>query len=392
MTDGDRLERLLDALDARGSGARVQRHAVRVARAPGRVNLIGEHTDYNLGYVLPAAISLDTWIASVPRDDGRVVISSLQEDGEYEFDVADPGTPQGTWRDYIAGVATTLSTRGVATRAVTAVVDSNVPVGSGLSSSAALELAGAWTLSEAVPPPLPRMELAQAAQQAENEYVGVQCGLMDQFASSFGTAGCALLLDCRSLDHETVPLPSGLRLVAIDTRSPHKLGTSEYNARREQCERAAAALASRYPTVASLRDATPEMLSSASDLLDEETLRRCTHVVNENERVLLAVAALRAGDLESVGRLFTESHASLRDLYEVSSPDLDALVEIAAEVPGVIGARMTGGGFGGCTVNLVRDEAVDALCAKVRREFPERAGRDPGVYVVDAVSGAGVVL
>ena len=390
MVDESRLERLFDALGA-SAGARVVPDDVRVARAPGRVNLIGEHTDYNLGYVLPAAISLETWIASVPRDDGRVMVSSLQQPGEYEFDVGAPGGPQETWRDYVAGVASVLGTLGVPLRGVTAVIDSEVPVGAGLSSSAALELAAAWTVSATVPPPLPQMELAKAAQRAENEYVGVQSGLMDQFASSFGRAGHALLLDCRTFDYHEIPLPQGTRLVAIDTRSPHSLATSEYNARREQCERGAALLATRHPGVRTLRDVTPGMLRDAGDLLDDETLRRCRHVVEENERVIAAGNALADGQLDLLGQLFAASHASLRDLYNVSSPDLDALVEIATEVPGVIGARMTGGGFGGCTVNLVRDYAVEHLRAAVTTEFPKRAGREPGFYVVDAVDGAGLV-
>ena len=390
MADGSRLKRMLDALGT-AVGARVLRDDVRVARAPGRVNLIGEHTDYNLGYVLPAAISLETWIASVPRDDSRVVVSSLQEPGEYAFDVDAPGAPEETWRDYVAGVASVLGTLGVPLRGVTAVIDSEVPVGAGLSSSAALELAAAWTVSATVPPPLPQMELAQAAQRAENKYVGVQSGLMDQFASSFGRAGHALLLDCRTFDFHEIPLPRGTRLVAIDTRSPHSLATSEYNARREQCERGAALLATRHPGVRSLRDVTAGMLRDAGDLLDPETLRRCRHVVEENERVIAAGNALAGGQLELLGQLFAASHASLRDLYNVSSPDLDALVEIASDVPGVIGARMTGAGFGGCTVNLVRDDAIEPLREAVTTEFPKRAGREPGFYVVDAVNGAGLV-
>jgi galactokinase len=381
--DSERVERLLEALDARDD--------VRIVRAPGRVNLIGEHTDYNNGFVMPAAISLDTWIASRPRNDGQVRVTSLQQPGDFTFEAANPGRPAGAWRDYIAGVATVLNGRGVALRGVTAVVDSNIPVGAGLSSSAALELAAAWTLSANVPPPLRPLDLARAAQQAENEYVGVQCGLMDQFASASGVAGHALLLDCMTLDYHAIPLPPDLTLVAIDTRTPHKLSASEYNVRRAQCERGAALLATRHPGVRSLRDVTDGMLRDAGDLLDAETLRRCRHVVEENERVLAAGNALANGELWKVGQLFAASHASLRDLYEVSSPELDLLVEIATNVPGVIGARMTGAGFGGCTVNLVERGAVGALREAVESEYPRRAGRDAGYYIVDAVDGAGVV-
>jgi galactokinase len=341
--------------------------------------------------VLPAAISLETWIASVASDDGRVRLASMQEESEHAFELRDPGPPTGEWRDYVAGVARVLGERGVALRGVSAVVDSTIPPGSGLSSSAALELAAAWSLSADVPPPLEPMELARAAQQAENEYVGVQSGLMDQFASTHGVAGAALLLDCRSLDFRPVSLPAGLRLVAIDTRSPHRLGSSEYNARRAQCELGVARLAARYDEVRSLRDVTPRMLADAADLLDAETLRRCAHVVHENQRVLDAVDALHAGDLESVGRLLAESHASLRELYEVSSAELDALVEIASGVDGVVGARMTGAGFGGCTVNLVHDDAVERLQAAIDADYPRLTGRQAELYVVDTVGGAGVV-
>jgi galactokinase len=383
-----RVERLLSRLaDLSGKAA----SEPRLVRAPGRVNLIGEHTDYNLGWVLPAAISVETWVASQPRVDRRVRLLSLQEQAAYELDLDAPGPARGEWGDYVAGVATTLAADGVALRGVDAVVDSDIPMGSGLSSSAALELAGAWTLSEGLPPASDAMRVAVLAQRAENEYVGVKCGLMDQFASANGRAGAALLLDCRSLEWRPVPLPSELTLVAIDTRSPRRLAASEYNARRKQCERGVALLARHHPNVRSLRDVTPQMLDEAAGLLDEETMRRCRHVVEENGRVLQAVAALEAGDLDDVGRLFAASHRSLAELYEVSSPELDALVEIAAAVPGVVGARMTGAGFGGCTVNLVRHSAVDALRASVTEHYPKRAGRAAGFYPVSAVDGAGVV-
>jgi galactokinase len=386
-----RRERLLDALAKIEPRTREAPESVRFVRAPGRVNLIGEHTDYNLGWVLPAAISVETWIASLPSPNGRARLVSLQEPEIHEFELDRPGPARGRWGDYVAGVATMLTRDGVAQRAVSAAVDSEIPMGSGLSSSAALELAAAWTLSEALPPPRDAMQLALLAQRAENEYVGVQCGLMDQFASAHGQAGAALLLDCRSLEYRPVALPDGLRLVAIDTRSPRRLAASEYNRRRSQCERGAAAIARRFPGVESLRDVDRSMLEACADLLDEETLRRCRHVVEENERVVATVEALEAGDLTAVGRLFAESHRSLRDLYEVSSPELDALVEIASGVAGVVGARMTGAGFGGCTVNLVEAGAVDALRAAVASEYPARAGREAGFHVVDAVDGAGVV-
>lgn len=382
---------LADRLFEIDPAARERAGELRLVRAPGRVNLIGEHTDYNLGFVLPAAISLETWIAAVPSDDGRVALNSLEQGDSASFELDDPGPRRGEWIDYAAGMAWALGREGVALRAVSGVVDSTIPIGSGLSSSAALELAAAWTLASEVPPPLPPMSLAQAAQRAENEYVGVRCGLMDQFASTFGREGMALLLDCRSLEFRPVALPAGHVLVALDTRSPHRLEASQYNARREQCERAVAALAREEPQIRSLRDVTPDMLPRLARLVDDETLRRVRHVVEENERVLQAASALESGDLDEVGRLFAASHASLDELYEVSSPQLDALVEIAVSVPGVAAARMTGAGFGGCTVNLVEEAAVERLKSEVAGRYASTAGEPAGFHVVSAVNGAGVV-
>ncbi|HYI22285.1 MAG TPA: galactokinase [Candidatus Limnocylindrales bacterium] len=387
----DRANTLLERLAQVEPAARDARDQVRVARAPGRVNLIGEHTDYNQGYVMPVAISLETWIASFPRRDGQARFSSVQERGTYDFDVLSPGTRRDAWIDYVAGVAWSLGEDGVPLRGVTAVVDSDVPIGSGLSSSAALELAAAWTLSERAPPPLDKIALARAAQRAENGFVGVQSGLMDQFASANGRAGHALLLDCRTFDFHAPRIPADVVLVAIDTRVPRRLAASEYNARRSECERGVALLSQRHVGVSSLRDVTPGMLREATDLLDSVTLRRCRHVVEENDRVLAVGNALVQDQLDLIGPLFAASHESLRDLYEVSSPELDGLVEIASSVPGVIGARMTGAGFGGCTVNLVRDDAVEDLREVVAREYPRRFGRDAGFHVVRAVDGAGVL-
>jgi len=387
---GERAERLLGELRSREPAAAAAGVSLRLVRAPGRVNLIGEHTDYNLGFVMPAAISLDTWIAAVELAEPVVRLTSLENGETREFGLPDPGPRRGEWIDYPAGVAWALSELDLPLRGVACVIDSTIPLGSGLSSSAALELAAAWALCRTVPPPLEPMALARAAQRAENAYVGVNCGLMDQFASVFGRPGAALLLDCRSLEHRPVALPPGHVLVAIDTRSPHRLEGSQYNARRAQCESAVAALAAVQPGVSSLRDVDEAGLERLGRLVDEETLRRCTHVVRENARVLGTLAALGSGDLDEVGRLFAESHASLRELYEVSSAELDALVAIATAVPGVAGARMTGAGFGGCTVNLVRDDAVEDLRRAVEAGYPAATGRRAGFHVVDAVGGAGL--
>jgi galactokinase len=389
--------RLRAALAEAEPAAAANPTAVRLVRAPGRVNLIGEHTDYNDGLVLPAAIDLEIRLAVLPTDDRRVEVTLLASGERSGFDLDAPPPRSSGWIDYVAGVAWFLSEAGLKLRGFRGVLASSLPVSAGLSSSAALELAATWALLD---PPDPAahgtdgMRLAQLAQRAENDYVGVRCGLMDQFASSLGQAGAAMLLDCRSLAYRPVPLPLARHaLVVCDTGSPRRLGTSEYNARRAQCERAVAVIAGRDPSVRALRDVDLETLkrAAASGELDAETARRCEHVIRENGRVEAAVEAFGRGDLDAVGRLFAESHASLRDLFEVSSPELDAMVDIATSVPGVVAARMTGAGFGGCTVNLVERDAVARLREAVEREYPRRTGLQPRVFAVEPCDGAGVL-
>jgi len=365
--------------------------AVRVVRAPGRVNLIGEHTDYNLGLVLPAAIDLEIRIAYVPTDDRRVELVSDATGERASFDLEAIGPSSGGMAACVAGTAWALAEAGIATRGFRGILVSSLPRASGLSSSAALELAAAWALA-VDPAAIPPLDLARICQRAENEYVGVNCGLMDQFAIACGVAGAAMVLDCRSLAWRPVALPlASHTLVVIHTGSPRSLSSSQYNARRAQCEAAAASLAEDDPAIRSLRDVTPAMLPAVADRVDEETYRRCRHVVTENLRVEQTIAALAAGDLAAVGRLWAASHASLRDDFEVVSPELDALVEIATGVPGVAAARMTGAGFGGCTVNLVERGAAPALRERVLAEYPARTGLSPRVFAVAAVAGAGFV-
>ena len=365
--------------------------AVRVVRAPGRVNLIGEHTDYNLGFVLPAAIDLEIRIAFVPTTDRRVHLVNDVTGERASFGLDAIGPSAGGMAAYVAGTAWALAEAGIPTRGFTGVLASTLPRASGLSSSAALELATAWAIAED-PAAIPPLELARICQRAENLYVGVNCGLMDQFASACGVAGASMLLDCRSLEWRDVQLPlARYTLVAIHTGSTRSLSASAYNARRAQCEAAAAVLARDDPGIRSLRDVTPAMLPLVQGQVDEVTYRRCRHVVTENVRVGETVAAFAAGDVAAVGALFAASHASLREDFEVVSPELDALVEIAASVPGVAAARMTGAGFGGCTINLVERDAVGELRARVQAVYPGRTGLTPRVYVVDAVAGAGFV-
>jgi galactokinase len=391
-----RARRLVERLVERevAAGGRPAEAPVEVVRAPGRVNLIGEHTDYNEGFVLPAAIDREVWIALRPTGDDRVEVTSVQlgETASFGFhEMAPRAGRRGTWIDYVAGTAWAMREAGLPVRGFRGVLDSTVPVGAGLSSSAALELASSWALLDpsADRPDAPVM--ARVCQRAENAYVGVNCGIMDQFASAAGIADHALLLDCRSLDARPAPLPAGVSLVVCDTGSPHRLEASAYNERRSECDEAVAIIARREATVRALRDVDEEMLDRYRDLLPERVAMRAEHVVREDARVMRAVDALAAGDLDEIGVLFAASHASLRDLYEVSSPELDAMVEIARGVPGVIAARMTGAGFGGCTISLVADEAVDALRTAVHRRYPAMTGLEPRVYAPRAVAGAGRV-
>jgi galactokinase len=365
--------------------------SVRVIRAPGRVNLIGEHTDYNDGFVLPAAIDLEMRVAYVPTADARVRLGSGADATALEFRLDAVGEPAGGWGDYVKGTALQMQAAGLRTVGLRGWLESTVPVGAGLSSSAALELATCWMLSGDVDPAADAMALAKLSQRAENEYVGVRCGLMDQFASASGEQGAAVLLDCRSLKHRAVPLPPGLVLVVAHTGVPRTLSGSAYNERRAQCEAAVAGLVRHDPRVRSLRDVDVAMLDRYEAELDPLVANRARHVVEENDRVLAAESALASGDLDAVGRLFRASHVSLRDLYEVSCPELDEMVEVAAATPGVVGSRMTGAGFGGCTVSLVHPEAVERLTARIEGEYAARTGRTPRVWPVRAVAGAGVV-
>jgi galactokinase len=260
-----------------------------------------------------------------------------------------------------------------------------------LSSSAALELASAWAMSGPGEPAASPLEVARLAQRAENEYVGVRCGLMDQFASACGVAGAAVLLDCATLDHRVVPLAESVMLVVAHTGVPRNLGRSAYNERRADCERAVAEIAERQPGIQSLRDVDEPMLERYRDVLDEVAAARASHIVRENARVLATEQALRSGDLDALGRLFADSHASLRDLYDVSSPELDAMVQIATATPGVVASRMTGAGFGGCTISLVRPNAVAALRRRIERDYASLTGRHPTVWEVDAAAGAGLL-
>jgi galactokinase len=368
------------------------RAAARVVHAPGRVNLIGEHTDYNEGFVLPVAIDLGITLALVPTDDRRVDVTLVATGERDGFDLDSIGAKRSAWIDYVAGMAWSLIDAAQPVSGFRAVLASDLPQGSGLSSSAALELASSLALSGGRVPDIDRMLLARLAQRAENAYVGVNCGLMDQFASAFGEPGSALLLDCRTLEHRAVAMPlHDAAIVVCHSGSPRRLETSAYNERRAQCEAAVAVIAGVEPGVTALRDVTPETLEANRGRMDPLVAARAEHIVHENARVLEAVAAFEHGDLDEVGRLFAASHASMRDLFGISSPELDALVEIASALPGVYGARLTGAGFGGCTVNLVRRDAAPALRDAVLRDYGPRTGLVARVFEVEPSRGAAVV-
>jgi galactokinase len=345
---------------------------MRVARAPGRVNLIGDHTDYNEGFVLPAAIDLETSVRARRRDDALIRVRSFGSRVEIR-EQDDPRTVEPAWGRYAAAVAGALAVRGRPPVGIDADVSSTVPAGAGLSSSAALEVSVALALCDAASFELPPLELALACQEAEQVARGVPTGIMDQLSSIAGRAGCALLIDCRSLEVEPIPLPDELAIVVVHSGVERALEGSAYAERRAACERVAAALGLR-----SLRDATPEQVA------DEP---RARHVVSENARVLASVQALKRGDVDSLGPLLDASHASLRDDFEVSTPELDALVEALRDA-GALGARLTGAGFGGCVVALAPRADAGRIAGEAAARYADESGRKPRSWIVRAVDGA----
>jgi galactokinase len=361
-----------------------------IFRAPGRVNLIGEHTDYNDGFVMPAAIEFATWVAVGKRNDRILRVHSQQFDDTKELSLDGlAGPPRKHWSDFVRGVAAVLEIAGYKLTGADMAIDGLVPIGAGLSSSASLEVAAAVALLSVAEAKCPPLDLAKACQRAEHEYVGTRCGIMDQFAAVFGRSGCALLLDCRSLKDEALAIPRDVRLLICNTMVRHELAGGEYNRRRADCEAAVRILQRHAPNVQALRDVTPTDLERYRSELPELVYRRCRHVVSENQRVLVAGSSLKSCDLARFGQLMYESHRSLRDEYEVSCRELDVLVEIASECEGVYGSRMTGGGFGGCTITLVASDAVEAVTPRLREEYEKKTNIKPDVYACSAAQGAG---
>jgi galactokinase len=363
---------------------------IHVFRAPGRVNLIGEHTDYNDGFVMPAAISFDVRVACARNDSGQLVVRSLQQNDVARFPVHDPvARPKRDWTDYVRGVLIQLTGAGYAISGADVLIDGQVPMSAGLSSSAALEVASALALldtTETTPDPI---SLARLCQRAENEFVGARCGIMDQFASATGRAGHAILLDCRSLESSYVPLPPNIAIVICNTQVKHSIAGGEYSKRRAECEECVRYFERIWPGISSLRDVTENDLREHADGLPDVLVRRCRHVIRENARVLATARALQTGDLQTVGQLMYESHASLRDDYEVSCPELDLMVDLAGSTAGTYGCRMTGGGFGGCTVTLVEKSSADAFRTRIKDGYQRVTGVCPDIYLPDIADGAG---
>jgi galactokinase len=368
--------------------------AARVYRAPGRVNLIGEHTDYNDGFVMPAATAFEIRVAATPRDDRRVTLRSEGFEGtrSFELDRLSTGVAHD-WSDYVRGMLVELQADGAALRGVDLRVTSDLPVGAGLSSSAAIAVGTGYALLDRAGLPVDRIALARTAQRAENRHAGTQSGIMDQFISANARAGQALLLDTRSLTFTYEPLPEAATFVVCNTMVKHAHATGGYNDRHAECVAGTEALAKRFPGIRALRDATLEQLAAVTPDMPDTIVRRCRHVITENARVLDAGAALKSGDFAGFGRLMNASHASMRDDFAISAPEVDTMVELAVGFGArVFGARMTGGGFGGCTVNLVTADAVDDFVTYIAAAYREATSIEPAVYLGVGAPGAGPLV
>jgi galactokinase len=366
----------------------------RIVRAPGRVNLIGEHTDYNDGFVMPMALDRATWVTAAPRDDRTIVVRSRDYEETATITLDAVGTAacgrRGAdtwvgpyWARYVYGVATLLRSSGA-----DMLIASDVPIGAGLASSAALEVACAAAFIDLAGITMDHTDMARLCQRAEHEFVGTRCGIMDQMIACFGRAGHALLLDTRTLEHRDVPMPTTVRVLVCHTMVRHELASGEYNRRRADCEAGVATLRRADPLVRALRDATLEQLDEVRGDLSQRIYARCHHVITENDRVGRAAAAIERGDFCECGALLAASHASLRDDYEVSCDELDVMVDSVTALDGVFGARMTGGGFGGCVVALVEaSRATGELCDTIRDRYELSTGRRPDVWIATAGDG-----
>jgi galactokinase len=366
---------------------------VTLAMAPGRVNLIGEYTDFNDGYVLPMTVDRGVYIAVLKRRDRRVRVASVRYDELIEYDLEQFTAPTpGSWSSYVLGVVEELRLRGHVDTGFELVVDGNLNLGAGLSSSAALEVATAVSLQQIFGFEMNAVEMVKLCQHVEHNYANVLCGIMDPFACGIGRGDHALFLDCRSLEYDSVPVALGdYRIVIVSSEVERSLASSAYNTRRAECQEAVEHFRQYDDSVSSLRDVSDEMFKAHGDELSPTVRRRCQHVLTENQRVLDAVVALKAGELSVFGKLMSESHQSLRDDFEVSCPELDLLVKLALDTDGVLGSRMTGAGFGGCTVSLVHKDAVKTLEDKLNIDYTARFKLIPGVFVLEGNLEAGLI-
>src|SRR6201996_4062110 len=357
--------------------------------APGRVNLIGEHTDYSGGFVMPAAIDFRTIAEISPRTDGRISLYSQNMGEEISYPAEPlPSTARKHWSDYPMGVAWSLAQEGVRVGAFELSLEGNVPLGAGLSSSASIEVATAFALLELAGASLSLATIALACQRAENAFVGAHSGIMDQFIACAGAQDHALMLDTRSLEYRLLPIPDYVRLIICNSMVKHEHAGGQYNVRREEVEEGTRILHSCIPAIRALRDATEEQLLACKQQMPPNVFRRCRHIITENKRVQLAASALERGDLAAFGVLMAEAHISFRDDFEASCSELDTLVEIAASLPGCYGARMTGGGFGGCTVNLVAESSADQFRQQIHARYRQITGIDADIYLCRASDGA----
>jgi galactokinase len=363
------------------------------ARAPGRVDLMGSHTDYNQGYVLTQAIDRETWIAGYPRENERVVIHSLNLPGSADFDLREEITfdQQTTWTNYVRGVAEIFRQQGYILRGFDGLIHSTVPVGSGLSSSAALEVACAVLFNQISDLSIDPLTIALLCQRAENKFVGMNCGILDQYTSMMGESGGVLLLDCRDISSTTRKIADGIQIVICDTQAKRELTGSEYPERRAQCEEGARFFASQHPDINALRDVTLELFTEHSAELNPVVAKRCRFVIEENQRVLDMAEAISTGDRHEISTLSSDSYTGARDLYEIGSPEMEEMMVAMLNGPGVIGARQAGAGFGGCMVAFVEDQCLEAFTAHVSEKYQVSTGIDPRVYPVQAAPGASIL-
>ena len=365
------------------------RSVPKIFRAPGRVNLLGEHTDYNDGFVMPCAIDFSTSVAISPRQDRKLVIRSEEFSEQFEFSLDSlPSQGKGAWSDYVLGIAVMLVQMGHPIPGASLLVRGEVPIGAGLSSSAAVEVASALALLSLNGAQISLPEIAKLCQRSENLFVGARVGIMDQFVSCLGKADHALLLDCRSLEFKLIPIPENLRLVICNTMVKHDHASGSYNRRREECDEGVKILTKWYPEIRALRDVSVEQVKEHAAEIPEAIYKRCLHVVSENARVLTGAKYLTNGEVAQFGRLMRESHRSLRDLFEVSCRELDVMAEIAQDLEGYRGGRMTGGGFGGCTVNLVTTEDSEQFVERIAERYRSATRIHPDIYVCSASNGA----